>query len=67
MAGEIDSLTPPLCSDLGGGWGGLGTCHISEQASTFYFKVAKDLSPVTGVDHKPVGKAMPALREIALK
>lgn len=34
---------------------------------TFYFKVAKDLSPKTVVDHKPFGGVTPAFREITLK
>lgn len=46
---------------------GLRACHNSEQALTFYFKVAKDLSPKTFVDHKPLGRVTPTFREITLK
>lgn len=54
------------CSPFRPGWG-LRACHISEPALTFYFKVTKDLSQKTFVDHKPSGRATPTFREIALQ
>ena len=64
MTGRIDSLVPPLHSDL---FGVYGACHISEKSLTFYFKVAKDLSQKISVDHKPLGRAISTFWEITLK
>lgn len=64
LAGTIDSLQLPLHSDLGRVY---VPVTFQKQALTFYFKVAKDLSQKTFVDHKPLGRVTPTFREIALK